>query len=242
MSQTGYRIQGRDVLLPVQVRNASSIAGMFWVPTTAVRALVDHPNLQIPEIIPNRTLCTIGLIDYIDNDLGDYNEISIGFFVRYGREVPSRFGSLALGLMRGWAQPYIHRLPVNQSFTCEAGREIWGFPKTVDEIEFEDRPGARTCTWRKDGRLVMSCEARIGGRGRYRDREMISYAVRDGVLHATPFTSHGEQVGARPGGMKLVLGDHPIADELRTLGLPRRPLVTTSIGCMSAEFGAPRKL
>ena len=242
MSATVYRIQGQDVTLPVRVREACSIASMYWVRTAAVRRLVDHPNLQIPEIVPGRTLCTIGLIDYIDNDLGDYNEISIGFFVRYGQERPSGFGSLPLGLMRGEAEPYIHRLPVNQSFTCEAGREIWGFPKTVDEIEFTDLPGRRDCTWRKDGRLVMRCSARVGGRGSYRDREMNTYAVRDGVLYRTPFTSHGEQVGARLGGASLELGDHPIADELRGLGLARRPLFSTSIGRMSAEFGAPEKL
>jgi hypothetical protein len=242
MSQGVYRIQGREVRLPVCVRQAHSIASMYWVPTAAVRRLVDHPNLQIPEIVPGRTLCVIGLIDYIDNDLGDYNEISIGFFASIGRKRPARFGSLPLGLMRGGADAYIHRLPVNQAFTCEAGQTIWGFPKTVDEIEFRDGANTRTCSWHKDGRHVLTCEARTGGKGEYRDREMVSLAVRDGVLYRTPFTSHGREVGARLGGAHLTLGDHPIADELRSLGLPRRPLFTTSIGHMSAAFGAPEKL
>ncbi len=242
MSQTVYRIQGREVRLPVCVREANSIASMYGVPTAAARRLVAHPDLQIPEIWPGRTLCVIGLIDYIDNDLGDYNEISVGFFVQPGQRRPSRWGSLPVGLLRGTAHAYIHRLPVNQSFTCEAGQTIWGFPKTVDDIEFSDRPGFRTCTWKKDGRLVLTCEARTGGRGSYRDRQMLSYALRDGVLYRTPFTSHGTEVGARPGGARLTLGDHPIADELRSLGLPRRPLFSSSIGKMSAEFGAPEKL
>jgi hypothetical protein len=30
-------------------------------------------------------------------------------------------------LARGRLGAYIHRLPVSQSFTCEAGRAIWGF-------------------------------------------------------------------------------------------------------------------
>jgi hypothetical protein len=112
----------------------------------------------------------------------------------------------------------------------------------VDDIEFKDAPGLRTCTWSKDGRLVLRCEARTGGKGSYRDRQMVSYAVRDGVLYRTPFTSHGSEVGARLGGARLTLGDHPIADELRSLGLPRRPLFSSSIGKMSAEFGPPEKL
>jgi len=32
---------------------------------------------------------------------------------------------------------YIHRLPVDQSFTCAAGRGIWGFPKTIEQIEID---------------------------------------------------------------------------------------------------------
>jgi hypothetical protein len=36
------------------------------------------------------------------------------------------------------------------------------------------------------------------------------------------------------------LGDgHPVADELRSLGLPKRSLMTTSVALMSATFGAP---
>ena len=125
MSQTVYRIQGRDVRLPVCVRQASSIASMYLVPSAAVRRLVSHPDLQIPEIWPGRSLCVIALIDYVDNDLGDYNEISIGFFVQQGQRRPSRWGSLPVGLARGTAHAYSHRLPVNQGFTCEAGQTIW---------------------------------------------------------------------------------------------------------------------
>ena len=137
--------------LPVVVREANSVAAMFLVSTRAVRRLVTHPDLGIPELYPGRTLCAIACIDYIDNDLGDYNEVSITFMVRYGQKKPFPLGSLPVGLVRGTVHPYIHRLPVNQSFTCEAGCDIWGFPKTVDEIEFDDAGGRRVCTWSKDG-------------------------------------------------------------------------------------------
>ena len=39
MSATVYRIQGQDVTLPVRVREACSIASMYWVRTAAVRRL-----------------------------------------------------------------------------------------------------------------------------------------------------------------------------------------------------------
>jgi hypothetical protein len=238
-----YRIQGRTVTLPVRVGRASVASAMFLVRTEAVRRLVTHPNLHVPEVVPGRTLATLAAIEYVENDLGNYDEIAVVFFAEHGTRRPGRWLSLPLGLLRGTAQAYIHRLPVNQGFTCEAGQSIWGFPKTVDEIAIDDSAAARrTCTWRVDGRLVWRLELPRGGRGRYADRTLHALSCRDGVLYRTPFVSHGSEVGGRPGGARLELGDHPIADELRSLGLPRRALVSSWVGHLSAEFGAAQKL
>jgi hypothetical protein len=40
----------------------------------------------------------------------------------------------------------------------------------------------------------------------------------------------------------LALGSHPVADELRTLGLPKRPLMSVWMGRMHGRFEAPEKL
>jgi hypothetical protein len=42
----------------------------------------------------------------------------------------------------------------------------------------------------------------------------------------------------RPGGCRVVLGDHPIAQELRGLGFPRRALMSGSMRNVRMEFGA----
>ncbi len=44
-------------------------------------------------------------------------------------------------------------------------------------------------------------------------------------------------VRTRIGGATLQLGTHPIAEELRHLGLPRRALVTSSIPDLRMTFG-----
>ena len=40
----------------------------------------------------------------------------------------------------------------------------------------------------------------------------------------------------------LDLGDHPIADALRSLGLPKPPALVTWVPHMRGTFGAPEKL
>jgi len=93
-----------------------------------------------------------------------------------------------------------------------------------------------------EGGHVLTQRMRLGGTRGFGEREQISYALRDGVLYRTPSTMSGEGVGFRFGGARIELGDHPIADDLRSLGLPNKPLFTTAIGRMQGSFGAPELL
>lgn len=233
--------QGREVTLPCVVRDASSGSATFLVEAAAARRWLPGPELEPVELLPGRTLLSIACVDYRDNDLGDYDEISIALFVRE-RGAPRGVPVLgtAFDFLRGRLATYIHRLPVNQSFTCEAGRGIWGFPKVVDDIEISDGPRA-TCTWRAEGRHVFTFSLPRGGRARMPEQELATYTFLDGALHRTRFVTGAEGVGFHLGGAEIVLGDHPIADELRVLGLPKRALLSVWMEKMHGRFEAPEK-
>ena len=76
-----------------------------------------------------------------------------------------------------------------------------------------------------------------GGRLRLPSQAPPSYSFADGVLRRTLWTTSSEGRAGRVGGASLVLGDHPMADELRSLGLPRRALFSSSAARMQASFG-----
>ena len=118
---SSYEIQGQTVTLPVVVRDASSGTVMYMVDRDAARKIIP-PEFEADEPAPGKTQLCIVIVDYRDNDLGDYNEIGVIFFVRPKGQPDAEVGS------------YIHHLPVNQSFTQQAGLEIWGFPKTVQSF------------------------------------------------------------------------------------------------------------
>ncbi len=238
----GYVVQGKTIALPVAVRDATSMTAMFVVPTINVRPLIPAAQLRIAEIFPGRTVCVIAAIDYRDNDLGQYNEISVAFFVRHGEQQPWPFFGLLAGLARHTVGAYIHRLPVTTSFSRDAGRDIWGFPKTVDDIGFQDEGARRSCRWAADGQHVLSLSMLRGGRRRMPDAPQRAYAWRDGVLYETPSIMGGEGVRVGLAGVTLTLGTHPIADELRHLGLPKRALLHTWTEHMHARFDAPQLL
>ena len=234
-----FVIQGREVRLPVVVRDAASGAATYAVSAAAARRLIPGDALEPVEIWPGKALCSLAVIQYRDNDLGDYNEVSIAFFVRRrgaAKGLPY-VGSIA-DFFRGRVATYIRHLPVDQSFTCEAGRTIWGFPKTVQRIDFTPGATRAICALHMDGQPVLTLSVPRGGTRRLPDSVMTTYSYIDGVAHQTAFTSGGEQVGFHLGGAELSLGTHPIADELRSLGLPKRALMTMWMEHMHGSFEA----
>ncbi len=235
-----YVFQGREVTMPVVVRDASSAAATYLVNAVAARALLPGPELDVVEVFPGWALFSIACIGYVDNDLGDYNEVSIALFVRRrGRGPLVPYLGDVVDFFRNRLATYIVRLPVDQSFTRDAGAGIWGFPKTVEQIDVADDDRRRTCRLVMSGRHVLTFGVERGGRFTLPDTTMCTYSYVDGGLHATSFTTGASEVGFALGGATLALGDHSIADELRSLGLPRTPLMTVWMGHQHARFDAP---
>jgi len=238
-----FEIQGRTVSLPVVVRDATSASATFLVSSAAAQRLIPDGAFEVAELLPGRALLSIAAIDYRDNDLGDYDEVSVALFVRARGE--SRgwpvIGTVA-DLARGRLGTYIHRLPVDQTFTCEAGKTIWGFPKTVEEITLEPRGARLFCRLAIDGVHAFTITFPRGGAGRMPEQELVSYTYLHGVPHRTRATMGGEGFAMRLGGAELVLGSHALANELRLLGLPRRALFTTWTERMHASFELPEKI
>ncbi len=238
-----YRIQGQEVTLPLSVREARTGAATYLVDTVVARRLLPGTELDVVELLPGKALFSIALVDYKDNDLGDYNEVSLAFFVRE-RSAAARIPYLGtlLDFLRGKVCTYIRHLPVNQSFTCEAGCTIWGFPKTVQQIDFDYAPERVRCKLVMDGQHVLTLSVPRGGSRTLPDSEMVTYSYIQGIPHRTSFTSGAEGFGFKLGGAQLELGEHPIADELRTLGLPKSALMTTWMEKMHGRFEAAQKI
>ncbi len=232
---SSYEIQGRQVTMPVEVRDAASGNVMFLVDAEPARKLLPGDAFEVVEAAPGKTQALLGLIDYRDNDLGDYNEVAIILFVKPRGAGPETAGT------------FIYKLPVNQSFTQEAGFKIWGFPKTVDEIDMTYRDDSVTGKLVMDGKHVFtltlprpSADTAAASDG----TSLSTYTYIGGEPHATSMTQGGVTAAVPPGDtFALELGDHPLADELRGLGLEdAAPLICTWNEHMSGVFQAPQKL
>jgi hypothetical protein len=241
--ESSYMFQGREVTLPVIVRRARSGNATFLVDRDAAQALIPGPELEVAEFVPGKTLFSLACIDYIHNDLGDYNEVSMAFFVRErGTPRGLPYAGSWIDFLRSNLGTYIHRLPVDQAFTCEAGCGIWGFPKTVETIDIQADGDRATCRLEMDGSFVLSLSLPRGGDSSIPEARMSTYTYIDGVAHKTQFASAADGVGFSMGGAELELGNHPVADELRSLGLPKSAVMTMWMERMRGRFDEPEPL
>lgn len=225
--------------MPVRIRKADVHTAMFSVSAEAAQRLIDYSGLQVCQHRPGRAVVNLMLARYIDGDLGQYHEFGTCVMVN-----PP--GSQA----RGWralrdAAAFIHHLPVDQTFTLEAGRKVWGFPKIMADF-----------TVRDDGRFGFDVSAEGShiagidfGRGvpvpslfTSRAQVLTTYTYAEGTTREVPWEMKVSRLRGRIGGATLRLGDHPYAKELASLGLPRRAMMSASVAHVEMSFGDARVL
>jgi hypothetical protein len=223
-----FQIQGDRVSTPVEIRDASAFTAMYPVPSGPARSIIGYTGLDVVEVFPGRTMCALIFVNYVDGDLGKYHEFGVGFLIR----PPKMDGR------RGKPGVFIHWLPVDQTFTLEAGRTIWGFPKLLADIDFEATGHARRGVVRVDGELVVDLKLRPGfpAPARTAGVSLDAYTHLDGVTRRVPWRMDPSGVRIRPGGATVELGSHPVAGELRRLGLPRSALFTTTMSTVRMNF------
>lgn len=241
---TAHTILGRDVQMPVQIRLANAFMATYTVPAAAAQAVIDYSGLEVLRVRPGRALCTLVFVNYIDGDLGPYNEFGVSFMVRHdGSSSRSTLGDLR-ALATGGAGVLIHRLPVDGEFTLAAGRGIWGFPKELADFDVDHDSDIRRGTLHKDGQLVvdLTVQRGIAMPGSGRGTSFDAYSHLDGVTRCTPWQMNPSGVRSRLGGAKLQLGEHPWARELAELGLPKRAVMTSTIPNLQMTFQDSRVL
>lgn len=239
-----HDVLGTTVTMPVVVRDARCFVAGFSADAEAVAYAIDAESptpgrLRPLRIRSGRTMCMLVFVDYIDGDLGRYNEFGVCFLVEDPRSPPPSPLSAMRNLIHGDACALIHRLPVDGEFTLAAGRGIWGFPKTLADFEVDHDSATKHGRVSVDGRLEVELRIRRGipVPSSAADTMLNAYTQLDGVLRMTPWRlTSTTGTRTRVGGASLIIGEGPIADELRTLNLSRHALMSSSVARITMVF------
>ncbi|GEL17943.1 acetoacetate decarboxylase family protein [Pseudonocardia asaccharolytica] len=217
-----WEVQGRRITFPVRITDAALACAVHLVRTRLARHLIRGTGLELVSVA-GRTPLFLLLVDYKINDLGDYDEVGVALLVRHRR----RAGVL------------VTQLPVTQTFTMEAGRALWGLPKWLAHAELDITGRHAECHLAEGDRHVLTAAlSTLPGRLPITVRAgLTALGPRQASVLASPLRAqaHGIRLGCAG---RVVLGrGHPMADELRELGLPRRPLCTLIVDHLAFGMG-----
>ena len=211
---------GTVMELPVRYYDWAAIMAHFPAPVAKLRELLPSQRLKPALLTPGTGLLTLAAFEYRDLAcFPPYNELAIGIPVQY--EPAVNIPALPL-LRQQWFSTfglYIHHLPVTTQEAYEFGVEVWGYPKFLAEISFEETEQVRRCFLHADGKDILTLEVEKL-RTTERSMDYHSYTVKGGQLLRTHIEVQGEAGMVRlKGGASFTLGDHPIAAQLGALGI-----------------------
>jgi hypothetical protein len=242
-----YRIDGRDLSLPIEIADCSLVLNAFTVDAKAAQKLLEGTSLTAARVLPGKAVLMLMGVQYRNNPLGDYNEAAVLISAYPPSEAKRSWigGALSNLLMR--VPFFVYRMPVDQEFTAHAGRFLWGYPKYIASIDitFKDRRAHTRLT--QEGAFVISFQAVSKGEKSkgtsLGNRTGYNLTWRNGQLRRIAASLGGSGIAWRLGGEPPELGEHhPLALELRMLGLPKRPLLSASCARMLMRFGVPESL
>jgi hypothetical protein len=234
-----HNVLGTVLTMPVQIRTAEQHMAMFSVDADAAQRMIDYSGLRVYRHRPHRAVVVLMLMHYIDGDLGPYLEYGTNVMV-------NRPGSEASGLRGlGSAGAFVHHLPVDGEFTLQAGRQIWGYPKVLADFTIRDgKPFSFDVNI--DGRLAVGMDFKPGlpvpSAFTAKPQVQSTFSHLDGVLRETEGQMRLSGVRYRPGGVRIRLGDHPYAEELAALGLPKRALLSSSVRNVQMTFADAKEI
>ena len=211
----------RTINVPIFYYDISVIGVAFLTPLAKIRPLLPSPRMHPLRVTPWHGMTTITAYEYRDCDLGPYNEVSIGFPVTLDKASPVFTGILRK--LQGVPKVYVHHLPVTTEIAHDAGVEFANFPKFLADIAFESKGVWRRCRLSEAQNPILTLAVRELSVQPTERTYIHTLTFREGrILRLELILSERDQAMSRDSAhVRLELGDHPIAQELRALNLGR---------------------
>jgi hypothetical protein len=207
---------GHDVTLPLscRARLGGCVFAADWGPLRATLP----PDLTPLRTGANRGAVAVVGIDYRSvGSLDPYREIAVVVPV-----ASDGVGGLPTSLTG--LGGYVVDLPVTTEPARALGDEVWGFPKSVTDVEVEATPRTFSVSVDADGNPDVELSVDVGdARARRVRQRLTAFAYRDDRLVRVPTDIDAEVRVARKGaGVELARGRGRYAAVLRDLGLDPR--------------------
>jgi hypothetical protein len=225
-----------DALFPLNVKEYNLGVARFRVPAAAARALVPSDVFEVVEVEPGRTRFNVIVVDHRQSPWGDYDEILFSLLVRPVGGPPDAAGG------------FIFRRAVNKRYSPDAPHGTLALPGTTADIAVAYMAEAATFELRVQGQRTLQLELPRAAApdsgpadGNRPSLDTQSYSAIGGLPYVTRLILD-EPFPVDPARVRIEVGDGPLADALRTLGLPRTPDAASWGEGLSMTHHLPRPL
>jgi hypothetical protein len=229
-------IDAQPIVFPLVVDHLNAATLLFPAPVDAARSLVPGHLFEVRESEAGTAEITVVIIEYRRGSWGAYNAFNVG--VR-GRPV---------GVPGAPMGAFVFPSPVSDRFGCEAAHRALGMPGSVEPIGVSHAPDHVTVSVTPEGRHEVTVRLpRVTRQSPPVRIETVGYSEVEGALQSVRVEFDVPTDLIDPDDVEIELGAGPLADTLRTLGLPRRPDLCTWGERLSAVFhkaegvAAPRR-
>ena len=230
VSQVDLKLDEHDVKLPIFYYDGSAMTGVFPAKLAGLKKLLPDRRFNPARLLPGVGLIGITCFEYIDTDIGPYNELAIVIPLsvpHYRSNLPGR--ALLESQLSGQFHAFVHRLPVTTDIAMVAGKRLWNYPKFIADIDFSEAGGKRTCRLSEGGDHILTMTRDPITARKPVETQVFSHLWDERQPQASEFKLRAGAGGqsARRGAAQLELGsDHPIARELRDVVISNRSIGT----------------
>ena len=136
--------------------------------------------------------------------------------------------------------------PVHMPLTSREARDpglAMGLPKFIADLDFDDAVTSCAVRVAESGAEILELTIEVDGPMTPQARSQAWYHVFDGALHVTTARLHGygrQRMGRGLG--RLLLGTHPVAHALRSLGIEEAPVASLVFPSLRGLMSAPKRL
>jgi hypothetical protein len=188
-------------------------------PLERIRSLLPSARFKPYRITPWHSTLSITAFQYRESDIGSYNEVSIAVPVTLDEETP-----LFTGVFRKLPKvlmSYTHHLPVTTEIAREVGVEFSGYPKFIADIKFSEEDSLLSCELKAEDQMVLKLNGRKLALEKVPRLRLNPLNYRRGYILRSEFVISEREMGTSKSrkDVKLELGEHQIAEELRALNL-----------------------
>lgn len=230
-----YTCESGRFQIPIVYKGVRTWIGAFPAALDRVQALLPR-GVAAQKFEGDRGLFVVQFVDMPNTTIGSYREVGMGIPVRKMSGAPPTPSDAI------WSPPpvYIVWLPVTSRLARDSGQAIWGYPKTVAEVEFETQQDRFCGRLLLDGKLLLEVDASIAG------------TPESGVIHMRSVTEIGTRLAqtritapatiTQYSQFEPCLDIHPgsaVTDVLCQLGVETRPVASTFVCDFDYELTAP---